>query len=236
MEWIIKISILNSFNCRYLYLMYLLMFALLFGYTPELYSAKVTIETPRGGFTTNRIQNISGTITGYNKERATLIVNGLPQFIAVHNGRFSVKILISPGSNLIEVKADGAYDSISFYADVPKKDVKIVLTWDTPTDVDLWVIDPKGEKCYYSHSSTSSGGNLDMDNTSGFGPETFTMEKALKGEYTVQVQYYGSGNSPVTRVQVFVVLFEGTSEERREKYEFVMTKEHAVYTISNFNI
>jgi len=236
MEWRINILVSKSKKCRNFLLFHIPMFIFFIGFTPDLYSARVTIESPRGGFTSNRIQTISGTITGYNKERADLIVNGLPQFIAVHGGRFSVKILISPGTNLIEVKADDAYDSVSFYADVPKKDVKVVLTWDTETDVDLWVIDPKGEKCYYSHASTSSGGNLDMDNTSGYGPETFTMEKALKGEYTVQVQYYGSRNSPVTRVQVFVVLFEGTSEEKREKYEFVMTKEHAVYTISNFNI
>ena len=38
-------------------------------------------------------------------------------------------------------------------------DVRVILTWDADnTDMDLWVTDPNGEKCFYSHRNTQIGG------------------------------------------------------------------------------
>jgi len=199
-------------------------------------AASVTIESPRGGFTTRRIQEVKGSITGYAAARATLVMNGIPQTIPVTGGRFSVSAVVSPGVNIVEVSAGDASDRVSFYAQVAPRDVKVVLTWDTPTDVDLWVIDPRGEKCFYAHRSTKSGGNLDVDITAGFGPETFSMATALPGVYSVQVQYYSSHEAPVTRVNVYVVLNEGGPREERSSHQFVMTKEHQVYHITQFQI
>lgn len=203
---------------------------------PPLSAARVVIETPRGGHTQQRVQTISGRVEGFSGERATLVVNGIPQGLRLNNGRFSREVIVAPGTNVIEVAAGNVSDRVSFFADVPKRDVKIVLTWDTPTDVDLWIIDPTGEKCYYANKATQSGGNLDVDITDGYGPETFTMAKALPGEFNVQVQYYGSYGAPLTRVRVDVVLHEGTPREERKMYTFVMTREHQVYQIARFNI
>lgn len=199
-------------------------------------AVSVKIESPKAGFTTERVQKIEGTVTDFDGNRATLVINGIPQTIPVYSGRFSLEAIVAPGSNLIEVKIGNIGDRVSFFARVPPRDVKIVLTWDTPTDVDLWVIDPKGEKCFYSHKTTASGGNLDMDITAGYGPETFTMEQALPGSYSVQVQYYSAGEAPVTRVRVFVILYEGTAEEKRLQYYFTMTREHTVYDIAHFEM
>lgn len=206
------------------------------GFLQTLGAQRVIIHSPRGGFTTDRVQKISGTIENYKASRATLVLNGIPQGIAINNGRFSVEVIVSPGSNLVEVIAGRSKDRVAFYAKVSPRDIKVVLTWDTPTDVDLWVIDPTGEKCYYSNRSTASGGNLDVDIISGFGPETYTMAKALPGQFSVQVQYYSSGNAPITRVNVFVVLYEGTPREKRMKFEFVMTQANQVYHIAQFNV
>lgn len=200
------------------------------------YATDINITLPKGGFTTQRIQKIEGTITGYSGNDARIVINGIPQVLPLHNNKFSVFTVIAPGANKIEIIAGETKKSVSFFADVPKKDVKIVLIWDSKTDVDLWVIDPKGEKCYFSQPMTKSGGNLDMDNTSGYGPETFTMEKALPGPYSVQVQYFSSNDSPVTRVDVYMILYEGTPKEERRHFEFVMTKEHQVYHIASFTI
>lgn len=210
-------------------------FLLIFsGYTLE--AANVVIESPRGGFTTKRLQQISGRITAFGGKRAVLVLNGIPQTIPLQGERFSINAVVAPGNNIVEVRAGGSSDRISFYARVPRRDIKVLLTWDTPTDVDLWVIDPKGEKCFFSHSSTSSGGNLDVDVTSGFGPETFTMASALPGTYSVQVQYYSGYSAPVTRVKVYLVIYEGTPREQRKQFRFVMTKEHQVYHIMEFQI
>ncbi|HEY1406966.1 MAG TPA: DUF2135 domain-containing protein [Spirochaetota bacterium] len=202
----------------------------------SLFAATATIISPRGGFTSQRVQEIKGRVDGFTGKRAILVLNGIPQTIPLQNGEFSINAVVAPGNNLVELIAGDARDRVSFFAKVPGRDVKVVLTWDTPTDVDLWVIDPTGEKCYYAARSTKSGGNLDVDVTTGYGPETFTMAKALPGNYSVQTQYYSSGSAPVTRVNVYLILYEGTPKEQRKQFQFVMTAPSQVYHITDFTI
>lgn len=72
-------------------------------------------------------------------------------------------------------------------------DIRVVLTWDTDNcDMDLWVIDPNGEKCFYSHAETQAGGHISRDFTGGYGPEEFMVKKAINGEYMVQANYFGT--------------------------------------------
>ncbi|MFC1654742.1 VIT domain-containing protein [Myxococcota bacterium] len=72
-------------------------------------------------------------------------------------------------------------------------DVRIILTWDADlTDIDLWVIEPSGEKAYYSQPRSTIGGNVSRDFTQGYGPEEYILRKAMRGMYKVQVNFYGS--------------------------------------------
>jgi len=72
-------------------------------------------------------------------------------------------------------------------------DVRIVLTWDADlTDIDLWVVEPSGEKAYYAHNRTTIGGAVSRDFTQGYGPEAYILRKAMRGTYTVQANFYGS--------------------------------------------
>ena len=82
-------------------------------------------------------------------------------------------------------------------------DIRIVLNWDTDNcDIDLWVTDPLGEKCFYSHNRTIAGGNMSNDFTGGYGPEVFLLKKAIPGKYKIEANYYGTGSqkmlAPVT--------------------------------------
>jgi hypothetical protein len=71
-------------------------------------------------------------------------------------------------------------------------DVRVVLNWNmNDTDMDLWVTDPLGEKCYYSNNLTKIGGHISRDFTRGYGPEQFLLKKARNGKYKVQLHYYG---------------------------------------------
>jgi len=73
-------------------------------------------------------------------------------------------------------------------------DIRVVLNWDTPnSDMDLHVIDPRGEECFYSHQKTALGGRISADVTTGFGPEEFLLKKAMPGEYLVRAKYFGTG-------------------------------------------
>lgn len=72
-------------------------------------------------------------------------------------------------------------------------DVRIVLAWDADnTDVDMWVTDPSGEKCFYGHRETSIGGRISRDLTGGYGPEEFLLKNAAKGVYKVQANYFSN--------------------------------------------
>jgi hypothetical protein len=72
-------------------------------------------------------------------------------------------------------------------------EVRVILTWDADnTDMDLWVTDPNGEKCFYSHRNTKIGGHMSPDYTGGYGPEEFLLKRAQPGKYLVHVNYYGN--------------------------------------------
>jgi hypothetical protein len=76
-------------------------------------------------------------------------------------------------------------------------DVQATLTWQVPTDVDLWCIDPGGEQIGYRHMRSRSGGRLDVDDRNGYGPENifWARGKAPAGTYVVFLHHY-SGNRP----------------------------------------
>ena len=37
-------------------------------------------------------------------------------------------------------------------------DLHVSLTWNTKTDVDLWVLEPDGTKCFWNNPKTKNGG------------------------------------------------------------------------------
>lgn len=94
--------------------------------------------------------------------------------------------------------------TIAFRAiDVGTGDVQISLTWDTRSDIDLWLIEPNGNKIFYANKMSSTGGELDFDNTLEYGPENiFYKNIAPAGSYKVQVNYYGG--TPLTNFNVVV--------------------------------
>ena len=75
--------------------------------------------------------------------------------------------------------------------DIPV-DVRVVINWNmNSTDIDLHVVDPIGEECYFRHRETAIGGRISPDVTDGYGPEQFLLKRAVKGKYKVYVNYYG---------------------------------------------
>jgi len=71
-------------------------------------------------------------------------------------------------------------------------DLRVVLSWSTDnSDVDLWVLEPSGEKCFYSNNRTWLGGRLSRDITQGYGPEEYLIKNAVSGTYQIKAHYYG---------------------------------------------
>lgn len=70
-------------------------------------------------------------------------------------------------------------------------DLRIILTWDADlSDMDLWVIEPSGEKSYYGHPDTRIGGHLSKDFTQGYGPEEYIIKNAMRGDYDIKVNFF----------------------------------------------
>lgn len=77
---------------------------------------------------------------------------------------------------------------------------RATLCWETDAnDVDLHVIDPSNEECFYGHNKNASGLELYSDQTQGLGPEVIRCGKALSGTYHVGVNYFNAGAMGVSR-------------------------------------
>jgi hypothetical protein len=78
-------------------------------------------------------------------------------------------------------------------------DLRVVLAWDSDnSDMDLWVTDPNGEKCYYGNPNTYQGGLISDDFTGGYGPEEFVLKDAKPGKYKVEANFFGDRQQIVT--------------------------------------
>ncbi|MDA3844883.1 MAG: carboxypeptidase regulatory-like domain-containing protein [Candidatus Kapabacteria bacterium] len=103
-------------------------------------------------------------------------------------------------------------------------DLRVVLNWDTDNcDIDLWVIDPEGEKCFYSHPRTRIGGNMSRDFTGGYGPEIYRLKKAIPGKYKIKANYYGSRTQKMTgAITLQMTLYTGYGTDKEEKKEVTL--------------
>jgi uncharacterized protein YfaP (DUF2135 family) len=75
--------------------------------------------------------------------------------------------------------------------------LQISLSWDTPTDQDLYVTDPTGTIIYFGNKTSPSGGELDRDDLDGYGPENiFWLTNTPDGTYSVRVRDYNRTSTP----------------------------------------
>jgi hypothetical protein len=107
-------------------------------------------------------------------------------------------------------------------------DLRVTISWNTDaTDVDLWVIEPDGTKCFYQHNKTNNGGELSQDQTQGYGPERYRVRKARPGTYKVVVHNYAVNPNLLggeTHVQVVITRFAGTPREVSERHNVILRK------------
>lgn len=114
-------------------------------------------------------------------------------------------------------------------------DVRILLTWDADnTDMDLWVIDPRGEKSFYGHKLSKIGGLMSKDFTRGYGPEEYVLKRAIRGIYKIKTKYYGSSSQkllgPVT-LQVEIFTNYGRKNQKRKSITLRLKKRDEIVTV-----
>lgn len=99
-------------------------------------------------------------------------------------------------------------------------EVRVVINWNKKnTDIDLWITDPSGEKCFYSNPRTEAGGRISNDFTDGYGPEQFMLKKAVKGRYTIETNFFGESQvtitGPTTVMAEIYTRYAGGEENRK---------------------
>ena len=117
-------------------------------------------------------------------------------------------------------------------------DIRVVLTWDTDnSDMDLWVTDPEEERCFYRHRETYLGGIISQDVTGGYGPEEFMLKKAPKGNYKIEVNYYGNrSQKQLLPVSLRITFFThyGTPQEKKQETTVRLSNQREVIEVGSF--
>ncbi|CAN7435331.1 VIT domain-containing protein [Pseudoduganella sp. LjRoot289] len=161
------------------------------------------------------------------------------------DGRFAeIELIALAEMNAIIAAAPrGAVDVSRFDRRLLKNlplDVRAVLTWDADnSDMDLWVTDPNGERCYYAQPATMQGGRISRDFTGGYGPEEFSLRDAKPGKYTVQANFFGHRQQLVagaTTVQLRLTTGFGTPAAKEELVTVRLTGRGNTVLVGEFEV
>jgi Uncharacterized protein conserved in bacteria (DUF2135) len=112
-------------------------------------------------------------------------------------------------------------------------DVRIILNWNQmDVDIDLHIIEPNKEECYYGHTNTEAGARFSKDFTEGYGPEQYLIRNAIKGKYLIKTNYFGEStlteNGPATVMVEIYITKKGITEKKIQTIQLGSIKENEV--------
>lgn len=119
-------------------------------------------------------------------------------------------------------------------------DMLIAVSWNTDrTDVDLHVIEPSGEECFYQNKVTRSKGEISGDVTLGYGPEFYKNKHAPKGKYEVYVKYFSDSPNKLglkTKVNIRIIENWGTPQRTERSLNVELEKAKQKQLVSKVRI
>lgn len=99
-------------------------------------------------------------------------------------------------------------------------DLQVSVSWDQPTDVDLYLIEPDGNVINFISTESQTGGQLDLDSNpfcsiDGINNENITYDGFVPpaGEYIVLVDYFSACNLTTPTNFVVTVRANGTLQQ-----------------------
>ncbi|MCY7291760.1 MAG: TonB-dependent receptor plug domain-containing protein, partial [Ferruginibacter sp.] len=112
-------------------------------------------------------------------------------------------------------------------------DVRIILNWNQmDVDIDLHVIEPNKEECYFGHTTSEAGARFSKDFTEGYGPEQYLIRNAVKGKYLIKTDYYGettlTENGPATVMVEIYTTTNGVTIKKIKTLQLGTIKENQV--------
>ncbi len=158
---------------------------------------------------------------------AFLIQNAIPRNIQIRDdGSFEQPAILMTEEDTFQVEALDTAGQAGISAvrpaparGIPDRPLMAILHWDEDdVDLDLHVTDRSGHHTFFDAADPLDApgaipeGKLWIDNRKGYGPEVFTIEKDIPGEYTLSVEYY-RGKKPC-RAFLTLVLFAGTPSRK----------------------
>lgn len=166
----------------------------------------LTLKTDANGFYEKDITNVFGVIFGIESGYYTVKASKIGYVDKYFN------IIVKPG--IVNTNQDAVISPIT------TGNYRIVLTWGaTPSDLDSHLIGTTAsgsyEHIYYSNK-TGYTGNLDVDDTSSYGPETITVTSfdKLESGFTYSVHDYtnksSSSNRALSNSGATVSLYQGS--------------------------
>ncbi len=153
---------------------------------------------------------INGTVTNTDADSVILFqdgeptITGLPPLspsaVSVGPRTFTQLVFLHPGANVFVAMVANANcvvlsDAVTINWTPPEGSdfyFRVTLSWDTSTsdpDLHIWSPDPDNEHSAFWNKEINAG-QLDTDDTEGFGPENFTCDTLVPGRFHVAVNSY----------------------------------------------
>jgi hypothetical protein len=141
------------------------------------------------------LTNASGSFTVSMKKNATAVFTGIKGDL-LSNSVSKTSLAVDLTDNACLVLSSTAASSVN-----------IKLSWgENPSDVDSHLITPSGEQIYYGNRGglgIAPFANLDVDDTTSFGPEVITINRLMVGTYTYGIKLFsGSGSLTASPARV----------------------------------
>ncbi|HUS35076.1 MAG TPA: hypothetical protein VM680_06955 [Verrucomicrobiae bacterium] len=122
-------------------------------------------------------------------------------------------------------------------------DVQVSLEWKSVNDLDLHVIDPSGERIFYNHRQSQSGGQLDVDMNAGPNFTARPVENvywpergAPRGTYKVEVVHFANHGARDPTIFNVRVINKGQSTYYRGYINFRPTPARMSVSVCTFGV
>lgn len=210
-----------------------------------------TINYPASSVNMADDQNISAQIRGKIKNYAAagkvqqgrLVVNGasMPQRIE-SDGSFARPYIFTEGSNSVQViSPDGqSRQKCSFTQRRVLGRFARVYGWFShgirtiPTSIFMSL--RLTVNMQYGNTVLKNSGALDMDVTTGYGPEIFAMPAPVHGRYQVYINYFGGrSETELTTAQLTLITDEGSVNEKQETFIVPMRNAGELTLVKSFD-
>ena len=160
---------------------------------------------------------VSGAVSNTDGESAVILHNGQPTVIGIGTeGVFSQLFFLTPGVNTFQMMLGNQICTV-IAPETPLQVTwtppegsdfvfRVTLTWNEGTsdpDLHTWSPNLAGHSSW--HNKAITGGQLDVDDTEGFGPENFTATQIVPGRWRVAINSYDLDEATRYGVTVRVV-------------------------------